>query len=105
MINLYSSNNQIYITVLEGETGVALNWRLKQNHMIANAEKFNVIFIKKDHQTNLSGESLKIEGEQIRSEETIKLPLICLDYKLHFEKHISEICRKAASQLDVLKMF
>ena len=39
----------------------------------------------------------------IKSEETVKLLGIKLDYKLNFEQHISEHCRKAASQLNVLK--
>ena len=72
--------------------------------MIANPEIFHVILIEND-QTNLSGESLNIEGKQIKSEETVKLLVICIDYKLNFEKHISKICRKAASQRNVLKMF
>ena len=33
----------------------------------------------------------------------IKLLGIYLDHRLNFEKHISEICRKAASQLNALK--
>ena len=33
----------------------------------------------------------------------VKLLGIYLDYKLNFEQHISEIFRKAASQLNVLK--
>ena len=89
------------IGVLEKEAGVALNW-LKQNQMIANPEKFHASLIRKD-QTNTSGENLIINGELIKSEETVKLLGIYLDYKLNFEKHISEICRKAASQLNVLK--
>ena len=39
----------------------------------------------------------------IKSEETVKLLGIQLNYKLSFEQHISELCRKAASQLNVLK--
>ena len=39
----------------------------------------------------------------LKSEETVELLGIYLDYKLNFEQHISEICRKAASQLNVLK--
>ena len=78
--------------MLEKETGVALNW-LEQNQRI---------LIRKD-QTNLSGENINIKGEQIKSEDMVKLCRIYLDYKLNFEKYISEICRKAAPQLNVLK--
>ena len=70
--------------------------------MIANPEKFHALLIKKD-QTNISGENFNIQGKTFKSEETVKLLGIHLDYKLNFEQHISELCRKAASQLNVLK--
>ena len=89
------------VEVLEEEAGVALTW-LKQNQMIANPEKFHALLIGKD-QTNTSGENFNIQGKMVKSEETVKLLGIQLDYKLKFEQHISELCRKAASQLNVLK--
>ena len=70
--------------------------------MIASPEKFHAILIKK-YQTNSSGENLNIKGEQIKSEETVKLLRIRLDYTLNFEKHFSEICVKAVSQVYALK--
>ena len=90
------------IEVIEEEAGVALTW-LKQNQMIANPEKFHALLIRKD-QTNTRGENFDIQGKTIKSENTvIKLLGIQLNYKLNFEQHISEICSKAASQLNVLK--
>ena len=47
--------------------------------------------------------NFNIQGKTFKSEETVKLLGIHLDYKLNFEQHISELCRKAASQLNVLK--
>ena len=70
--------------------------------MIANPEKFHALLIRED-QTNTSGENFNIQGKTFKSEETVKLLGIHLDYKLNFEQHISELCRKAASQLNVLK--
>ena len=87
--------------MVEEEAGVAFTW-LKQNQMIANPEKFHELLIRKD-QTNTSGENFNIQGKMVKSEETVKLLGIQLDYKLNFEQHISELCRKAASQLNVLK--
>ena len=87
--------------VLEEEARIALTW-LKQNQMICNPEKFHAPLIKKD-QTNTCGEDVNIQGKMIKSEETVKLLGIQLDYKLNFEQYISELCRKAASQLNVLK--
>ena len=81
--------------VLEKETRVALTW-LKQNQLIANPEKFLATLIRKD-QTNTRGANLVVNGELIKSEEAVKLLGIYLDYKLNFQKYISEICKKDAS--------
>ena len=78
--------------VLEKETGVALSW-LELNEMIANPEKFHVVLLRKN-QSNTSGEIVKISGEIINSEETVKLLGVTLDYKLDFDPHISNICKK-----------
>ena len=87
------------IGVLEEEAGVALTW-LKQNQMIANPEKFHVLLIRKD-QTNTSGENFNIQGKMIKSE--VKLLGIQFDHKLNSEQHISELCRTATSQLNILQ--
>ena len=80
------------VDILERETGVALSW-LKQNEMIANPKKFHAIFLRKN-QTNTSGEEISIDGKIIKSEETVKLLGVTLDYKLDFDPHISNICKK-----------
>ena len=89
------------IEVLEEEAGVALT-SLKQNQMIAYPEKFHALLIKKD-QTNTSGQNFNIQGKMFKSEETVKLLGIHLECKLNFQQHISELFRKAATQLNVLK--
>ena len=70
--------------------------------MIANPEKFHALLIKKD-QTNTSEENFNIQGKTFKSEETVNSLGIHLDYKLNFGQHISELCRKATTQLNVLK--
>ena len=89
------------VNTLEQETGVALSW-LEKNEMIANPEKFHAILLRKN-QTNTSGEPININGKMIKSEETVKLLGVTLDYRLDFDPHISNICKKAATQLNVLK--
>ena len=89
------------VNILEKETGVALAW-LEENEMIANPEKFHAIQLRKDR-TDTSGEQININGKTIRSEETVKLLGVTLDYKLDFDPHISNLCKKAATQLNVLK--
>ena len=80
---------------------VALSW-LENNEMIANPEKFHAILLRKN-QTNTSGEPININGKMIKSEETVKLLGVTLDYRLDFDPHISNICKKAATQLNVFK--
>ena len=69
--------------VLEEEAGNTLS-RLDQNEMIANPNKFQAHFVKKD-QTNTSGINLDFLGQSIQSTETIKVLGVTLDYKLNFD--------------------
>ena len=89
------------VRALDEEAGVTLEG-LKDNHMIANPSKFHALLIEKD-QTNTTGEKISIRGKTIGSEDSVRLLGIQLDYKLNFDSHISELCRKAATQLNVLK--
>ena len=89
------------VKVLENEADSTLSW-LEQNEMIANPNKFHALFVKKD-QTNTCGINLDFQGHSIKSEETVKLLGVTLDYKLNFDPHISNLCKKAAAQLNVLK--
>ena len=70
--------------------------------MIANPEKVHAILLRKNL-TNTSGEKINIDGEIINSEETVKLLGVTLDYRLDLAPHISNICKKAATQLNVLQ--
>ena len=65
-------------------------------------DKFHALFVTKD-QTNTSGIDRDFLGQSIQSTETVKVLGVTLDYKLNFDPHISNICKKAASQLNVLK--
>ena len=42
---------------------------------------------------------LKISDAEIKCEEVVKLLGIDIDYKLSFDQHISNLCRKAGQQL------
>ena len=97
----FSKNMTDLVYTLEKETGVALSW-LENNEMIANPEKFHAILLRKNR-TNTSGEQININGKMIKSEQTVKLLGVTLDYKLDFDPHISNLCKKAATQLNVLK--
>ena len=92
----FSESMSDLVNTLEQETGVALSW-LENNEMIANPEKFHATLLRKN-QTNTSGEPVNINGKMIKSEETVKLLGITLDYRLDFDPHIPSICKKAAKQ-------
>ena len=89
------------VDVLEGEATISLEW-LKNNDMIANPEKFHALLIRKD-QSDTSGVNISIQGKSINSEDSMKLLGIKLDNhnKLNFDSHISDLCHKAATQLNV----
>ena len=47
--------------------------------------------------------TLALVIKNIKSEKTVKLLGVKLDNKLTFDAHISDLCKKAATQLNVLK--
>ena len=59
-------------------------------------DKDHALFIIKD-QTNTCGINLDFQGHSIKSEETVKLLGVTLDYKLNFDPHISNLCKKSCS--------
>jgi hypothetical protein len=44
-----------------------------------------------------------LEGIEIECETEVKLLGVTIDFKLNFNEHISNICKKASRQLNVLK--
>ena len=74
-----------------------INW-FSINKMKANPEKFQAIAIgKQTKQQNLTF-TLKIECES-----EVKLLGVTIDFQLNFNEHVSNICKKASRQLNVLK--
>ena len=69
--------------------------------MIPNPKKFQSIIISKDKIGN-SGLEIKINDKIIKSECSVKLLGIVIDEKLNFDKHITELCKKASAQLNAL---
>ena len=60
-------------------------------------------FLLKKDQKNTCDINFDFQGHSIKSEETVKLLGVTLDYKLSFDQHVSNLCKKAAAQLNVLK--
>ena len=97
----FSTTMPNLVDTLDKEAGVALSW-LKQNEMIANPENFHAILLRKN-QTSIREDKISIDGEIVNSDETVKLLGVTLEYILDFDPHISNICKTAATKLNVLK--
>ena len=97
----YASSNIIEIKqVLETNSSILVEW-FSNNQMQANPDKFQAICIGK--KTNNANLIFNIEGTEIKPEECVKLLGVTIDYQLKFKEHISNVCRRASQQLNVLK--
>ena len=70
--------------------------------MIANPENVQSIWIKKDR-SDTRGIDISLSDKNFKSEKTVKLSGVKLDNKLNFNPHISDWCKKAATQPNILK--
>jgi hypothetical protein len=69
--------------------------------MKANPDKFQAISVgKKSRGLNLT---FQLRDTTINTESEVKLLGVTIDFQLNFDSHISDICKKAAKQLNVLK--
>ena len=86
--------------VLEEESKVLITW-FNDNQMQANPDKFQTIAVgKKTHDDNIS---FNLDGNIIKWNDEVKLLGVTFDFMLNFYSHISNICKRASQQLNVLK--
>ena len=88
-------------TTLENESTEAINW-LKQNNMLVNPKKFQVLFLSRNKELITSDILLNINSNSIISSNWVKLLGIKIDSSLNLESHVSELCKSAARQLNAL---
>ena len=81
---------QEIVIKLENDLGLLLDW-FSKNGMIANPEKFQIMFLGLSDQRCLR---LNIEGKKLPATDTVKLLGIQTDNKLKLNKHIHELCSK-----------
>ena len=87
------------LKTLEQESESAVGW-FRQNEMIVNAEMFQAIILnKKESEAKYK---LTIDNNDIESTKSVKLLGITIDDRLRFDQHISNLCSKAAMQLNAL---
>ena len=84
--------------IFEQESNVAIDW-LEKNKIIANPDKFHAILVTK-RRDDTTGVKLTIQGKQLQSENAVRLLGVKIDHSLTFDEHISDLCRKAAAQLN-----
>ena len=70
---------------------------------MANPGKFHLMFLSTDKTDQMVNEQLSIDDKTLNSEPSITLSGVDTDTLLTFNKHIANICKNAASQLNVLK--
>ena len=88
------------LQTLEKESIAATDW-FKENEMIVNPDKFQAIIIKRN--SNMEDQfTLNIDGNQVKSEKSVKLLGVSIDNKLSFEEHVSSLCKKASNQLNAI---
>ena len=77
------------------DTRMAMKW-FKLNEMVANPEKFQLIFfgLKEDHEI-----SIEVNGDVIKMSDTVKLLGVTYDSKLRFNEHVKIICQKTTARL------
>ena len=83
---------------IEIETNRAMQW-LKDNEMVANPSKFQLMFLSK--YKNIE-KNMSFDGKTIKSSDTIELLGISLDKNINFKRHIQNICRKANNKTKTL---
>ena len=91
------------IRKLESEINIAIDWFLK-NEMIINPDKFQAIFLDRK-KSNFGNIPLTLDNQTIKSFPSADLLGINLNDKLIFNLHVTNICRSAAKQLNVLIKF
>ena len=104
----FAGDNSITVTcntltgllkTLEQESESAVGW-FKQNEMIVSADKFQALILKKKESE--AKHKLTIGNNDIESTKSVKLLGITTDDRLRFDQHISNLCSKAAIQLNAL---
>ena len=84
---------------MENDANIAISW-LRNNKMIANPDKIQCIILSKNKADNIV--EVNIENRKVSSQTSVKLLGITIDNKLHFNEHISKLCKSASAQLNAI---
>ncbi len=107
LLTNYADDNTLTVTnrdfiqmkmTLEAEAEMAIQW-FTNNKMLANPEKFQAIYFQK----KFDDFSFTVNGANIEVSEKVVLLGITFDKNLNFGLHVDQTCKRAATQLNVLK--
>ena len=87
--------------ILIAETEAAINW-IESNQMIANPEKFHLMFLSANEKDLINQQTINIKGISLKSEANFTLLGVDIDNRLSFHGHIKNLCRKVANQINAL---
>ena len=96
-LSFHHSDPSIVKSVLEIASDKAVTW-FEHNKMQANPDKFQAIVLNRKFKNAIS--SFSVNGSDIVPESTVKLLGIYIDDELNFNKHVSTVCKKAATQVN-----
>ena len=83
---------------LEIKTNTVIQW-LKDNEMVANPSKFQLMFLSK--YKNIE-KNMSFDGKITKSSDTVELLRITLDKNINFKRHIENICHKVNNKTKAL---
>ena len=89
------------INSLTLKSNLAIDW-FQTNSVIVNPDKLKAIILTKTKQ-DTSGIQISLKGHCITSVSSVSLLGVSIDCRLSFEKHVSDLYKTAASQLNTLK--
>ena len=99
-MSAFSSSIIDLISILEKDSEIAIKW-FKDNNMSVNPEKFHGFIVNRCGRHN-GVYNMSFAGFEISTESLVNLLGINIDDKLNFNKHISQLCKRAAGQLNAI---
>ena len=74
---------------------------MRNNSLIVNPDKSLIMLLQKSTKKVIQ-ETLQIDNNEIKSENSVTLLGITIDNRLSFDDHISKLCNKASMQLNAI---
>ena len=85
---------------LEADCEIAMKW-FQLNNMKANADKFQLMFLSRNHSNNEI--VINIGNYSIQSSSSITILGVEFDNNLNFANHTDELCKQTSKQTNALK--